>query len=121
MQNSPWRIPHSRDVWEVGDRFRLRYANSHRFKHRFYSGPSPGQDPTGVQSRKIPRSEVYIPHNAPYTILELNVFNLDDSIYLSARFNYNGQDIWTALYKDEHAWAFRSPPGPSLLGRERLN
>ena len=97
-----WHFPRDSIEWMEGDQFALRYPDSRRFRHRFYTGP-PG-DP---DSEKVRKSELDVPKGDMYQILEITRVQLRDDFFVAVRFSYKERSLWTNVDKNEHAWAWR--------------
>ena len=96
-----WRIGRPND-WAINDFFYLRYADSRRFSHRFYTGPP--DDPSSV---KILPGDLCVDKQATFQILDLSTSVRANVTYITARFQFQGQSLWTNLAKDNHSWAFK--------------
>ena len=96
-----WILPDP-DDWNFNDTFYLRYPFSHRFSHRFYTGP-----PNDPLSTKISPAELHIPKDNQYQIREVIQTQRNGHTYVAARFQFHFRYIWTNLAKNDHVWAYK--------------
>ena len=102
-------------VPQTGERLQLRYAESIRFKHRFYT------EPPGEGGRRVCVEESCVDLAAVIHVEQVYVSVWEGHQWISVRFtNWDGIKLWTNYAKDGHVWMrpAQRARSPSLDGMQ---